>query len=138
MAAESRVRPEAARLGIARALCEIDAEMRPILKKNGFMTRDPREVERKKPRTTEHVASSSSVNVNHCVHRAQNGNKYRRLRFSYYSVVARLRKTAGIVQDTTATVDVKRILIRDLLTIRKQCQELILINCWKPEPTSVT
>jgi len=40
---------EAARLGIARALCEIDAEMRPILKKNGFMTRDPREVERKKP-----------------------------------------------------------------------------------------
>ncbi len=40
---------EAARLGIARALCEIDAEYRPILKKNGFLTRDPREVERKKP-----------------------------------------------------------------------------------------
>ncbi|MEG1672748.1 MAG: 30S ribosomal protein S9 [Alistipes sp.] len=40
---------EAARLGIARALCEIDAEFRPILKKNGFLTRDPREVERKKP-----------------------------------------------------------------------------------------
>ncbi len=40
---------EAARLGIARALCEINAEMRPILKKNGFMTRDSREVERKKP-----------------------------------------------------------------------------------------
>ena len=36
---------EAARLGIARALCEI----RPVLKKSGFMTRDPREVERKKP-----------------------------------------------------------------------------------------
>ena len=40
---------EAARLGIARALCEIDAEMRPVLKKNGFMTRDSRVVERKKP-----------------------------------------------------------------------------------------
>ena len=40
---------EAARLGIARALCEIDAEYRPVLKKNGFLTRDPREVERKKP-----------------------------------------------------------------------------------------
>lgn len=40
---------EAARLGIARALCEIDAEFRPALKKNGFLTRDPREVERKKP-----------------------------------------------------------------------------------------
>ncbi len=40
---------EAARLGISRALCEIDAEMRPILKRNGFLTRDSREVERKKP-----------------------------------------------------------------------------------------
>lgn len=30
-------------------LCEIDAEMRPALKKAGFLTRDPREVERKKP-----------------------------------------------------------------------------------------
>ena len=40
---------EAARLGIARALCQINPEYRPILKKNGFMTRDPREVERKKP-----------------------------------------------------------------------------------------
>lgn len=40
---------EAARLGIARALVEIDPEYRPILKKNGFLTRDPREVERKKP-----------------------------------------------------------------------------------------
>ena len=40
---------EAARLGIARALCEIDAELRPVLKKIGFLTRDSREVERKKP-----------------------------------------------------------------------------------------
>ncbi len=40
---------EAARLGIARALCKINPEWRAVLKKNGFMTRDPREVERKKP-----------------------------------------------------------------------------------------
>lgn len=40
---------EAARLGITRALCEIDAELRPLLKKNGFLTRDARVVERKKP-----------------------------------------------------------------------------------------
>ena len=39
---------EAARLGIARALCEIDAEFRPVLKKAGLMTRDPREKERRK------------------------------------------------------------------------------------------
>ena len=41
---------EAVRLGIARALCEIDSEAyRSALKAAGFLTRDPREVERKKP-----------------------------------------------------------------------------------------
>ncbi len=40
---------EALRLGITRALIEIDAENKSILKANGFTTRDPREVERKKP-----------------------------------------------------------------------------------------
>ena len=40
---------EALRLGITRALIKIDAEYKPTLKANGFLTRDPREVERKKP-----------------------------------------------------------------------------------------
>ena len=40
---------EAARLGISRCLIEMDAELRPELKKNGFLTRDGRVVERKKP-----------------------------------------------------------------------------------------
>ena len=40
---------EALRLAIARALVKIDPESKPELKKAGFMTRDPREVERKKP-----------------------------------------------------------------------------------------
>ena len=35
---------EAARLGIARALCEIDAELPPVLKKAGFHPADPRDV----------------------------------------------------------------------------------------------
>jgi small subunit ribosomal protein S9 len=39
---------EAVRLAISRALCEIDPENRPALKKEGFLTRDPRMVERKK------------------------------------------------------------------------------------------
>lgn len=39
---------EAIKLGIARALCEFDPELRPALKKEGLMTRDPRSVERKK------------------------------------------------------------------------------------------
>jgi small subunit ribosomal protein S9 len=40
---------EALRLGITRALIQIDEEYKPVLKLNGFVTRDPREVERKKP-----------------------------------------------------------------------------------------
>lgn len=38
----------AIRLGIARALTAFDAALRPALKKAGYLTRDPREVERKK------------------------------------------------------------------------------------------
>jgi len=38
----------AVRLGIARALVEFNAELRPKLKKLGFLTRDPRQHERKK------------------------------------------------------------------------------------------
>ena len=40
---------EALRLAITRAMMEIDPESRPQLKAAGFVTRDPREVERKKP-----------------------------------------------------------------------------------------
>ncbi|AWO01652.1 30S ribosomal protein S9 [Chitinophaga alhagiae] len=40
---------EAVRLGIARALCEINPEFRPALKAAGLLKRDPRAVERKKP-----------------------------------------------------------------------------------------
>ena len=38
----------AIRHGIARALLEVDGEYRPVLKKAGFLTRDPRMKERKK------------------------------------------------------------------------------------------
>ncbi len=40
---------EALRLAIARALVKINPEDKPALRKEGFMTRDPRAVERKKP-----------------------------------------------------------------------------------------
>ena len=39
---------EAARMAIARALVDYNAENRPVLKKEGFLTRDSRMVERKK------------------------------------------------------------------------------------------
>ncbi len=38
----------AVRLGIARALIKLDPEFRPLLKRNGLLTRDSRMVERKK------------------------------------------------------------------------------------------
>lgn len=40
---------EALRLGIARALVKINPEDKPALRQAGFVTRDPRSVERKKP-----------------------------------------------------------------------------------------
>lgn len=40
---------EAIRLGISRALVELNEENKPLLKEEGLMTRDPRMVERKKP-----------------------------------------------------------------------------------------
>ena len=40
---------EAVRLGIAKALVDLNAELKPTLRAAGFMTRDSRVVERKKP-----------------------------------------------------------------------------------------
>ena len=39
---------EAVRMAIARAICEVDAENRAVVKPEGLLTRDPRMVERKK------------------------------------------------------------------------------------------
>ncbi|MTI33416.1 30S ribosomal protein S9 [Xanthovirga aplysinae] len=44
----SKGQAEALRLAISRALCEVNPEHRPALKAEGFLTRDPRMVERKK------------------------------------------------------------------------------------------
>ena len=40
---------EAVKLGIARALLEVNPDYRPALKLDSLLTRDPRKVERKKP-----------------------------------------------------------------------------------------
>lgn len=40
---------EAIRLGISRALVKVSEDLKPVLKAEGLMTRDPRMVERKKP-----------------------------------------------------------------------------------------
>ena len=39
----------AIRLGISRALLDVDSDFRSIIKEKGFLTRDARKVERKKP-----------------------------------------------------------------------------------------
>ncbi len=39
----------AIRLGVSRALLKYDEKLRPTLRQGGFLTRDPREKERKKP-----------------------------------------------------------------------------------------
>ena len=40
---------DAIKLAVSRALCEVNEEDRPLLKKEGLLTRDSRVVERKKP-----------------------------------------------------------------------------------------
>jgi small subunit ribosomal protein S9 len=40
---------DAVRMGLARALVKHDEEKRPALRESGMLTRDPRQVERKKP-----------------------------------------------------------------------------------------
>lgn len=40
---------DAIRLGLARAVLAKDEEVRPVLRRNGLLTRDSRKVERKKP-----------------------------------------------------------------------------------------
>lgn len=45
----SKGQAEALRLALSRALVKINSEDKPKLKAEGFLTRDPREVERKKP-----------------------------------------------------------------------------------------
>jgi small subunit ribosomal protein S9 len=44
-----RSQVDAIKLGIGRALLKIDETLKPTLRKNGFLTRDPRQKERKKP-----------------------------------------------------------------------------------------
>ena len=39
----------AVRLGITRALVKLDESLRPVFRARGYLTRDPREKERKKP-----------------------------------------------------------------------------------------
>ena len=40
---------DAVRMGLARAIVQHDKEMRPLLREKGMLTRDARQVERKKP-----------------------------------------------------------------------------------------
>ncbi len=40
---------DAVQLGLARALIKMDPDLKPVLRKAGLLTRDPREKERKKP-----------------------------------------------------------------------------------------
>jgi small subunit ribosomal protein S9 len=40
---------DAVKLGVARALIKMNPDLRPVMRKGGFLTRDPRVKERKKP-----------------------------------------------------------------------------------------
>mgnify|MGYP001401467345 CR=1 FL=1 len=63
---------EALRLAIARALVKINAEDKSALRQAGFVTRDPRAVERKKPGQPRPARDSSSASVNIYIDLEQN------------------------------------------------------------------
>ena len=65
----------AIRHGIARALCQADADYRPVLKKAGFLTRDPRMKERKKYGLKAARRAPSSASDNRLLRLYQNGSK---------------------------------------------------------------
>ena len=65
----------AIRHGIARALCQADADYRPVLKKAGFLTRDPRMKERKKYGLKAARRARSSASDNRLLRLYQNGSK---------------------------------------------------------------
>ena len=64
----------AIRHGIARALLTVDADYRPVLKSNGFLTRDPRMKERNTV-SRQLVARLSSASDNRLLRLYQNGSK---------------------------------------------------------------
>ena len=70
---------EALRLAIARALVKINPEDKSALRKEGFMTRDPRAVERKKPRDS----SSASANQVFTTH--------------YYIIISRINSLLALL-----------------------------------------
>jgi small subunit ribosomal protein S9 len=55
---------EAAKLGVARALLEVNPELRPILKAAGYLTRDPRGLSVRSLVTKKQEKASNSQNVN--------------------------------------------------------------------------
>ena len=61
----------AIRHGIARALLEADADYRPVLKSAGYLTRDPRMKERKKPVSKQLVEHHSSQRDNYLAREIQ-------------------------------------------------------------------
>ena len=80
---------EAARLAIARALVKINEEDKPALRAEGFLTRDSRVVERKKPGRPKHASASSSASVNQLVSILPNYSK-RILLYAYVGMPQRL------------------------------------------------
>ena len=65
----------ALRHGVARALLLVNPEYRTVLKKAGFLTRDPRMKERRSTVSKQHVALRSSASDNRLLRLYQNGSK---------------------------------------------------------------
>ena len=92
---------EAARLGIARALCEIDAEFRPVLKKNGFLRAILAKLSVRNPVSPEHVVSSSSASVNRTTEFRQARFRLQTGKTTYILLLYRLLLTGCLIAENS-------------------------------------
>lgn len=132
----------AARLGIARALCEIDAEMRPALKRPGSSRAIPARLSVRSPVSPEHAASSSSASVNRTTgfRQARCGLQTGKTTYIIYTrITFRLpRRGKPVGSARPLPVGLKKRELKLTNTIELKCHVQILIHYWKPVRTSVT
>ena len=134
---------QALRLAIARALVKINPEDKAALRAEGFMTRDPRAVERKNVR--KHAADSSSANVKSwsMVGADKLHDNSQLLPLNSQLIKRLASKLPGLLSSRGGTdypavgLGKTKKKVNDL-RLKRQCQEQILIHYWRPVATLAT
>lgn len=132
----------AARLGIARALCESTLRCVRHSKKPGSSRAIPARLSVRSPVSPEHAASSSSASVNRTTEfrQARCGSQTGKTTYIIYTrITFRLpRRGKPVGSARPLPVGLKKRELKLTNTIELKCHVQILIHYWKPVRTSVT